>query len=170
MNNSIIGKVGKSKYFNYKPLPLPGEYMPIPSSLPGFLFLAEIQYQFNQLEYKTPPNFVAKIRKSCVVVVSKNEFSIGLRYDEKEMNAPIIMFKEKCSKNIMQLCNENNTPIKYNKPLARYLYHDGTLGDEIPEDAYKAVADILAKLSTAKVDQFAPHDAAAKRCRSKKET
>jgi hypothetical protein len=36
MNNSIIGKVSKSKYFNYRPLPLPGEYMPIPSSLPNY--------------------------------------------------------------------------------------------------------------------------------------
>jgi flagellar biosynthesis protein FlhB len=146
MNNIIIEKMSTSRYFNYKPLPLPGEYMPIPSSLPGYLFQAEIQYQFNQLEYKTLPNFIEKIRRSDVAIISKNEFIVGLRYDKKEMYAPIILFKEKYTKNSMQLCKENYTPIKYNKPLARYLYHDCTPGSEIPGDIYEVVAVVFAQI------------------------
>ncbi|GHV93313.1 hypothetical protein AGMMS50268_38160 [Spirochaetia bacterium] len=157
--NNIIEKVSKSKYFYHKPLPLPGAYMPIPSSLPGYLFQAEIQYQFNQTEYKTLPDFIEKIKKSGVVIISKNEFAVGLRYIEKRLNVPIITFKEKYTENIIQLCKENHTQIKYNKPLAISLYHGVSLGDEIPESLYEVVAGIFAKLSKTEDVRFGPHDA-----------
>jgi tetratricopeptide (TPR) repeat protein len=148
MNNVIVEKNGKSRYFYHKPLPLSGEYMPVPSSLPGCLFQAEIYYKFNQTEYATPPNFVEKIKKSSVVLISQNEFAVGLRYVRDEMNAPILIFKVKFSKKIIQLCNENHVPIEYNKSLTQNLYLDGEVGSEIPEKFYEVIASIFANLPT----------------------
>ena len=144
MNNVIIAKISESKYFSYKPLPLYGASMPIPSSLPGFLFPAEVYYKFNQAEYKTLPDYIQEIKESDIVIVGKNEFIVGLKYIEKKMKAPIVVFKEKYIKNIIRLCKENHTFVKHQSPLARCLYDDVDVGDEIPPALYQIVAKILA--------------------------
>jgi type III secretion system FlhB-like substrate exporter len=144
MNNIIIEKVSKPKYFGYKPLPLYGASMPIPGSLPGFLFPAEVYYKFIQAEYKTLPDYIQEIKKSDIVIVGKNEFIVGLKNIEKKMKAPIVVFKEKYTKNIIRLCKENHTFVKHQIPLARCLYDDVDVGDEIPPELYQIVAKILA--------------------------
>jgi type III secretion system FlhB-like substrate exporter len=144
MDNIFIKKVDTPKYFNHKPLPFHGEYMPIPSPLPGYLFQAEVFYKFNQAEYKTPPGLIEIIKKPGVVIISGKEFAVGLRYIAG-YNAPIVVYKGKCTGNSMRLCEENRAFVEYDEPFSTGLYHDVGLGCEIPQESYEAAAAIFAR-------------------------
>ena len=50
------------------------------------------------------------------------------------------------AKKIKEIARENNVPIVENKPLARELYKKATVGDEIPQELWTAVAEILAQI------------------------
>ena len=45
---------------------------------------------------------------------------------------------------VRKIASEYNIPIMENKPLARGMYPLVEIGDEIPEEFYQAVAEILA--------------------------
>ena len=45
---------------------------------------------------------------------------------------------------IKETARENHIEIVENKPLARMLYHNVELGDQIPPELYQMVAEILA--------------------------
>ena len=45
---------------------------------------------------------------------------------------------------IREIAAENNVPLLETPPLARALYRHAELGDEIPQDLYIAVAEVLA--------------------------
>ena len=45
---------------------------------------------------------------------------------------------------IKEIAKENKVEIVENKPLARMLYHNVDLGEEIPPELYQAVAEVLA--------------------------
>ncbi|WP_308215331.1 EscU/YscU/HrcU family type III secretion system export apparatus switch protein [Sinobaca sp. H24] len=47
-------------------------------------------------------------------------------------------------KKIKELARENHIPMVENKPLARALFSQADIGDEVPEDLFKAVAEVLA--------------------------
>ncbi|GHT70096.1 hypothetical protein FACS1894110_20910 [Spirochaetia bacterium] len=146
MNNVIFKKITNQKYFNYKPLPLPGAYMPIKSSLPGYLFRADIFYKFNDKNYVTIENRAEKIRKLFVLIVSRDECAIGLEYEHKIAHAPILSIKEE--KNItalIQLCKENNIVVAYNKNICRQIFKTTDIGDTIPGIFWENIATIFVK-------------------------
>ena len=45
---------------------------------------------------------------------------------------------------IREVAKENKIEIVENKPLARMLYHNVELGEQIPPELYQMVAEILA--------------------------
>jgi flagellar biosynthetic protein FlhB len=45
---------------------------------------------------------------------------------------------------IRDVARENNVPIVENQPLAQALYQMADIGDYIPVDLYRAVAEVLA--------------------------
>ncbi|MBQ9582058.1 MAG: EscU/YscU/HrcU family type III secretion system export apparatus switch protein, partial [Synergistaceae bacterium] len=45
---------------------------------------------------------------------------------------------------IRKIAEENNIPVIENKPLAWALYEQVEVGEEIPADLYRGVAEILA--------------------------
>ena len=81
-----------------------------------------------------------------VVVTNPTEFAIALKYDPATMNAPRVVAKGRdlIAARIRQLAIENGIPILERKPLARALYKLCEVGQEIPEQFYSAVAEILA--------------------------
>jgi flagellar biosynthetic protein FlhB len=46
--------------------------------------------------------------------------------------------------NIRKLAEENNIPIVQNPPLARALYETTDLDEQVPEEHFKAVAEVIA--------------------------
>jgi flagellar biosynthesis protein len=72
----------------------------------------------------------------------KNQLAVALHYDRK--GAPRVIAKGKGSigAKIIEVAKANNIPIEENEVLAGAL-SNVELGDEIPAELYKAVAEVL---------------------------
>jgi flagellar biosynthetic protein FlhB len=81
-----------------------------------------------------------------VVVTNPTEFAVAIKYDADAMHAPRVVAKGRdyVAQVIRQIAIENGVPILERKPLARALYKLVEVGQEIPEEFYSAVAEILA--------------------------
>jgi flagellar biosynthetic protein FlhB len=81
-----------------------------------------------------------------VIVTNPTEFAVALKYDADTMHAPRVVAKgtDYLAAQIRQLAIEHGIPILERPPLARALYRLVDIGQEIPEQFYSAVAEILA--------------------------
>lgn len=86
------------------------------------------------------------IPKADVVITNPTHFAVAVRYNLEEADAPVVVAKgaDHLAAKIKEVAKENNVEIVENKPLARMLYYNVNLGQMIPPELYKAVADILA--------------------------
>ena len=86
------------------------------------------------------------VPKADVVITNPTHIAVALQYDRAIMTAPIIIAKggDYLAKRIRDIATLNLIPIVENKPLAWALYEPVDVGEEIPEDMYKAVAEVLA--------------------------
>lgn len=95
-------------------------------------------------------NLKRKLKKDVptadVVVTNPTEFAIALKYDAQAMHAPRVIAKGQgvIAARIREIAIESGVPILERKPLARALYKLVEVGQEIPEQFYAAVAEILA--------------------------
>ncbi len=81
-----------------------------------------------------------------VVVTNPLHIAVALRYKHNEDIAPVVIAKGAgllCNK-IKELARENHIPIIENPTLARLLYRDVDMGQGIPLEVYRTVAEILA--------------------------
>jgi flagellar biosynthetic protein FlhB len=81
-----------------------------------------------------------------VVVTNPTHFSVALKYDKDGMHAPKVVAKGQdfVALRIREIAAASGVPILERPPLARGLYHAVEVGQEIPEQFYAAVAEILA--------------------------
>lgn len=81
-----------------------------------------------------------------VVITNPTHFAIAIRYDESSMGAPRVVAKGKgnIAARIREIADENRVPLFSAPPLARALYRSTKIGQEIPNDLYTAVAQVLA--------------------------
>lgn len=86
------------------------------------------------------------VPKADVVVTNPTEFAVALQYDPDQMNAPKVVAKGQgyIAARIRQLAIEHGIPILERKPLARALYKLCQVGQEVPEQYFSAIAEILA--------------------------
>jgi flagellar biosynthetic protein FlhB len=91
-----------------------------------------------------------KLKKSVpqadVIVTNPTHYAIALKYDRANHSAPIVVAKgtDFIAQRIREIAKENNIPILERKALARALYASTEVGNEIPRDLFKAVAEVLA--------------------------
>lgn len=86
------------------------------------------------------------VPKADVVITNPTHFAVALSYDSESGKAPIVVAKgeDYLAKKIKEIARENSVEIVENKPLARTLYANVEIGEEIPPELYQAVAEILA--------------------------
>ena len=89
---------------------------------------------------------MGNVPKSDVVVTNPTHLAVALKYDSKEMRSPIVLAKgqRKQAAEIRRIAEEHFIPIVENRSLARALYKLSEIGQEIPYELYKAVAEVLA--------------------------
>ncbi len=101
-----------------------------------------------------------------VVVTNPTHFAVALKYEESKMRAPRLIAKgvDFMAQRIRELAVEAGVPIIERPPLARAIYRMVDVGEEIPEEFYAAVAEILAYVYelTGKVRRQVPHSAACR--------
>lgn len=81
-----------------------------------------------------------------VVITNPTHYAVALSYDEKSGRAPVVVAKGEdfLAKKIKEIAKESKVEIVENKPLARMLYANVEVGEEIPPELYQAVAEVLA--------------------------
>ena len=81
-----------------------------------------------------------------VVITNPTHFACALKYDKERSEAPILIAKgaDYIAGKIKEVAKENKIPIVENKPLARMLYFNVDLDEEIPGELYQMVAEVLA--------------------------
>ncbi len=86
------------------------------------------------------------VPKADVVVTNPTELAVALSYDAKSMQAPKVVAKgaDYLAKKIREIAILHGVPIVERKALAQALYKTVEVGQEVPEQFYKAIAEILA--------------------------
>ena len=89
---------------------------------------------------------MSDVPNADVIITNPTHVAIALKYETKKMNAPKVVAKGKgyIAERIKELAKESKVTIVENKPLAWSLYEEVEVGEEIPVELYKAVAEILA--------------------------
>jgi flagellar biosynthetic protein FlhB len=81
-----------------------------------------------------------------VVITNPTHLAAAVKYDKTTSEAPILIAKgaDFVAQKIKEIAKENNIEIVENKPLARMLYYNVEIGDEIPPELYQMTAEVLA--------------------------
>jgi flagellar biosynthetic protein FlhB len=81
-----------------------------------------------------------------VVITNPTHFAVAIRYDASEMSAPTVIAKgqDYLALKIKEIAQKHRIITMENKPLARALYSQVEIGQQIPEELFKAVAEVLA--------------------------
>ena len=81
-----------------------------------------------------------------VVITNPTHFAVALKYVDGQGGAPTVIAKGKglIAAKIMSLASEHKVPLLSAPPLARALYSNVELEQEIPTQLYSAVAEVLA--------------------------
>ncbi|MFC4184585.1 flagellar biosynthesis protein FlhB [Saccharococcus thermophilus] len=87
-----------------------------------------------------------EVPKADVVITNPTHYAVALKYEDGKMDAPVVVAKgvDYVALKIKQLAKEHDVVTVENRPLAKALYQQTEVGDMIPEEFFKAVAEILA--------------------------
>lgn len=81
-----------------------------------------------------------------VVITNPTHLAVAIKYDKEKAEAPVVIAKgaDYLANRIKEVARDNRIEIVENKPLARMLYFNVEIGDQIPPELYQTVAEILA--------------------------
>lgn len=93
---------------------------------------------------------IKSIPKATAVIVNPTHYAVAIRYETDSMNAPVVVAKARnyLALRIRELAASSGIPVVENPPLARALYQVAEVGQEIPPQMYRAVAEVLAWIHT----------------------
>jgi flagellar biosynthetic protein FlhB len=86
------------------------------------------------------------VPEADVVITNPLELAIAVAYRNEAMAAPQVLAKGRgaVAERIRQIARSHGIPIVENRPLARALFKEVDVGQQIPAALYKAVAEVLA--------------------------
>jgi len=111
-----------------------------------------IKSQIRQIQQEMARRrMMAEVPGADVVVTNPTHFAVAIKYDSLSMDSPVVIAKgaDHVAMRIREIARENNVPLIENPPVARLL-HKLDLGAAIPEELFKAVAEILAHVYSLK--------------------
>jgi flagellar biosynthetic protein FlhB len=87
---------------------------------------------------------MAQVPKASVIITNPTHFAVALQY-ERGMNAPLCVAKgaDLIARKIREIAEAHDIPIVENPPLARALHGTVEVDQEIPQEHYRAVAEII---------------------------
>jgi flagellar biosynthetic protein FlhB len=88
------------------------------------------------------------VKTATAVIVNPTHYAVAIRYESGSRTAPLVVAKGKnnLALRIRAMATESGIPIVENPPLARGLYDSVQVGQEIPVQLYRAVAEVLAHI------------------------
>ena len=90
-------------------------------------------------------NSIAAVPKADFVLMNPSHFAVAIRYDEASMRAPQVISKgaDLLAMRIRDLAKQNAIPVLQSPMLARALYANAELDQDIPASLYTAVAQVM---------------------------
>lgn len=87
-----------------------------------------------------------QVKKADVVITNPDEYAVALKYEALKMAAPVVVAKGRgyLAMRIKEEARKALVSIVPNPPLARALYSSTEVGQMIPPELYRAVAEVLA--------------------------
>ena len=107
----------------------------------------EIKGRIRQTQYEmSQRRMMQDIPDSDVVITNPTHYSIAIKYDHERGGAPFLTAKgiDEMALHIRKIAKEHNVEILQSPALARSLYYTAEVNEEIPEELFGAVAQILA--------------------------
>jgi flagellar biosynthetic protein FlhB len=89
---------------------------------------------------------LSEVPKADVVITNPTHFAVAIRYEPQKKPAPYVVAKgaDYLAERIKEIARKSRVEIVENKPLAQALYQSVDIGDVIPPELYRAVAEVLA--------------------------
>ena len=86
-----------------------------------------------------------KVPQADVVIKNPTHFAVAIKYNHEKDKAPRVIAKgqDYLALKIIEIAEANRITVSENPPLARGLYRSVALEQEIPEEYFQAVAEIL---------------------------
>jgi len=86
------------------------------------------------------------VPEADVVITNPTHLAIAIKFSAEEMMAPVVLAKGAghVAQRIKEIAAEHQVPLVEDKPLAQALFKMVELGDYIPGELYRAVAEVLA--------------------------
>ena len=109
----------------------------------------EIKSRLRQLQQEAAgKRMLEDIPIASVVVTNPTHYAVALQYDGETMSAPKVLAKgaDHMAARIREIAKENGVPLFEAPPLARALFASTEIGDDIPEELYIGVAQVLTYL------------------------
>lgn len=102
--------------------------------------------QRQRMQQAARRRMMQSVPEADVVITNPTHFAVALKYDNTVSMAPVVVAKgaDYLAFKIRDLAKEHDVEIVENKPLARMLYANVEVGNEIPPELYQAVAEVLA--------------------------
>jgi flagellar biosynthesis protein FlhB len=89
---------------------------------------------------------MAAVPEADVVITNPTHIAVAIKYEAGKMESPVVLAKgqELVAEKIREIAREHHIPLVENPPVARLLHSKVEVGQSIPEELFKAVAEILA--------------------------
>ena len=107
----------------------------------------EIKSRIRQTQYEmSQRRMMSDVPDSDVVITNPSHFSVALKYDVDAGGAPRLVAKgvDEMAIHIRTIAKEHNVEILASPALARSLYYTAEVNEDIPEELFAAVAQVLA--------------------------
>ena len=103
------------------------------------------------------------VPQADAIIINPTEIAVALKFDQDLSPVPFVLAKgdKRLADDIRQAAREAGVPIIRNKPLARALFELCEIGDIVPADLYKPVAEVLAYVFALRGDNGTDAAAAA---------
>jgi flagellar biosynthetic protein FlhB len=107
----------------------------------------EVKGRIKRTQYEmSQRRMMGEVPNSDVVITNPTHYSIALKYDADVGGAPRLVAKgiDEMAMHIRTIAKENGVEIIQSAALARSLYYTAEIDQDIPEELYAAVAQVLA--------------------------
>jgi flagellar biosynthetic protein FlhB len=94
---------------------------------------------------KARKRMMAAVPQATVVITNPTHYAVALQYEQGKMDAPLCVAKgtDALALRIRAVAEEHKVPVIENPPLARALYATVEIDETIPQEHYKAVAQVI---------------------------
>jgi flagellar biosynthetic protein FlhB len=94
----------------------------------------------------TQRRIASEVPRADVVVTNPTHYAVALKYDRERDAAPMVVAKgaDLMAKRIREIAKAHEVAIVENPPLARSLYKTVEMGQMVPAELFRAVAELLA--------------------------